>query len=273
MKVHKTNFHLNKWFLDFVGDSGETMIFYAAELSWFGFTVSYTSFLNYGPLKGVDQKSRFRNVQMPVKRENQITWKDLKFEIEGSWESLASPIQARIFDSKEGFLDWNCFQPASKVLLKIKDNILEGRGYVEQLILTAPPWKIPMNELRWGRFGSSYNHIVWIELRKNKINQWLWYNGERIEKCTINDDSIFVPEKNFTLKLDQGVILESETKIYAVVKDLLKYIPGFNKVIPLDFLMAQETKWLSKGQINSEGKTIEKGMAIHEFVNFKSQNI
>jgi len=127
--------------------------------------------------------------------------------------------------------------------------------------------------LRWGRFGSSHNQIVWIELRKNKINQWLWYNGERIEKCTINDDSILVPEKNFTLNLDQGVILESETKIYAVVKDLLKYIPGFNKVIPLDFLMAQETKWLSKGQINSDGKTIDKGMAIHEFVNFNSQDI
>ena len=86
-----------------------------------------------------------------------------------------------------------------------------------------------------------------------------------------NDDSIFVSEKNFTLRLDQGVILESEKKIFSVVKGLLKYIPGFNKVIPLDFLMAQETKWLSKGEIISDSKTIEKGMAIHEFVNFNSQ--
>jgi len=65
--------------------------------------------------------------------------------------------------------------------------------------------------------------------------------------------------------------LESEKKIFSVVKGLLKYIPGFNKVIPLDFLMAQETKWLSKGEIISDSKTIEKGMAIHEFVNFNSQ--
>ena len=83
-----------------------------------------------------------------------ITWSDSKFGVSGTWKSMATMIQTRIFDSAEGFLDWKCFQPASKVQLRINDTVLEGRGYAEQLILTVPPWRIPMDELRWGRFGS-----------------------------------------------------------------------------------------------------------------------
>jgi hypothetical protein len=264
------NFHLNKWFLDFVGDNGEIIILYAAKLTWHGMVVPYTSILSYAPKDGISEKSRFRNVKMPEKRNGLITWNDSKFEIEGTWESLAVPLHARLFDSDEGFLDWNCFQPASKVSLKINDRVIEGIGYAEQLILTAPPWKIPMNELRWGHFGSNKNQLVWIELRKDKKLQWLWWNGIKINKCTIEDDYIFVPEKNVNLKLDRRIVLESKKKIFSVVKDLLDLIPGFNKIIPLNFLMAQENKWFSKGQLLIDGKTITSGIAIHELVSFKS---
>jgi hypothetical protein len=269
--IHKGNFHLNKWFLDFIGNSGEAMIFYSAKLTWHGLVVPYTSWLCYDTTDGVSQKSRFRNIQMPGKSENRITWSDSKFEVEGTWESLAKPLQARLFDSEEGYLDWNCFQPASKVRLRINDRILEGIGYVEQLILTAPPWNIPMNELRWGRFGSSEYQLVWIELREEDKQQWLWLNGAKIKECIIEDDYISVPEKNIILKLDQGVELESEKKILSVVENLLQHIPGFNKVMPMNFLMAKNVKWLSKCQLQTDGKTISTGMAIHEFVNFKSQ--
>jgi len=269
----KGNFHLNKWYLDFVGNNGESLIFYAANLSWHGLLVPYTSYLYYDPSEGVRQKSRFRNIRMPEIRKNQIVWSDSKFEVEGSWESLAKPIQTRLYDSKEGFLDWNCLQPASKVRLIINGKILEGSGYVEQLILTVPPWHIPMNELRWGHFGSSENQLVWIELGEENKRQHLWWNGTKIKTCTIEDDAIFIPEKNGILKLDRGVVLESKKKIFSLVKYLMDLIPGFEKVIPLNFLMAQEFKWLSKGHLLIDGKTIASGMAIHELVNFKSKSL
>ena len=111
------------------------------------------------------------------------SWNDSKFDVNGVWESLADPIQACIFNSVDGCLNWNCFQPASKVCLTINNKIVKGRGYAEQLILTALPWKIPMNELRWGRFGSKENNMVWIELREEDKQQWVWLNGEKIENC------------------------------------------------------------------------------------------
>jgi hypothetical protein len=40
--------------------------------------------------------------------------------------------------------------------------------------------------------------------------------------------------------------------------------------MPLNFLMADEYKWLSKGQLQANNKTLSNGMAIHELVNFKT---
>lgn len=265
------NFHLSKWFLDFVGENGDAMIFYSAKLKWYGWTATYTSWLRYDVVSGVSLKSRFRDIQIPQIKDDRITWSDSKFDVSGTWSSKSKMIQARLFESKDGFLDWNCYQPSSKVQLKINDTLLEGNGYAEQLILTAPPWKIPMDELRWGRFGSSENNMVWIELREKVTQQWLWLNGEKIENCTIEDDQIVLNDLNLALNLDRGVVLESEKKIFSVVEKLMRYIPGFNKVMPLNFLMADEFKWLSKGQLQSHGKISGSGMAIHELVNFKSK--
>jgi hypothetical protein len=264
------NFYLNKWFLDFIGEDGSAMIFYAAKFKWHGWSAVYSSWLHYDKIAKVRLKSRLSRVQMPTQSDNIITWTDSKFGVSGTWKSLGKMLESRLFESSQGHLDWKCFQPASIVQLKINNKVFEGRGYVEQLILTVPPWKIPMDELRWGRFGSNDDNLVWIELREKHKRQWLWLNGEKIENCIIQDDRIILPGKNFILNLDQGVTLESMKKIFSVVGKLVRYVPGFNKVLPSGFLMADESKWLSKGLLQKGDETFTNGMAIHEMVNFKA---
>lgn len=268
----RSNFHLNKWYLDFIGDNGETMIFYAAKLSWKGIAVHYASWLFYNPDSGVTAKSHFRNVQLPKKKDKLITWEDDTFNVSGSWASTSKPILARLFDVDDGYLDWNCFQPSSKVQLKIKDKIIQGKGYAEQLILTTPPWQLPMNNLRWGRFHSLHDTIVWIDLRKENKQQWLWLNGEKITNCNIEDDHISSTVKNFSLKLDRGVVLESEKKILQVMQNLLRDLPGFNKLMPSKFIMADNHKWLSKAEFKKNGGDVTQGIAIHEWSNFNTQD-
>jgi hypothetical protein len=269
LNAQRENFYLDKWFLDFIGENGEAMIFYAAKLFWSRWEVSYTSWLSYDTASGVNQKSRFRNIYMPENKNGMITWSDRQFGVSGCWKSLTTPVNARLFDSREGFIDWKCHQPASGVTLKFNEKTIEGTGYAEQLILTMPPWKIPFDELRWGRFGSGECQMVWIELREEEKRQWLWLNGEKIENCIIEDDHIFITGKDFMLNLDRSVVLESEKKIFSVVEKLIRYMPGFNKIMPLKFLMAQEDKWLSKGMLLKRDEVIARGTAIHELVNFK----
>ena len=93
-----------------------------------------------------------------------------------------------------------------------------------------------------------------------------------MKNTTIEDNQVSIPEKNIVLNLDQATILESEKTISNVVDNLLKYIPGFNKIIPLHFLKADNYKWLSNGKIRKGGKVDSQGIAIHELVDFKDKS-
>ena len=205
---------------------------------------------------------------MPVKTGQSIHWQDARFGISGNWEATTSSLKARLFKSGDGFLDWNCLQPTSKVQLNVNGRMVEGLGYAEQLVMTVEPWKIPMDELRWGRYTSRTDNIVWIELRGRERQQWLWLNDERFCRTTIEDDHIAIPERGLILELEKGVVLESEKKILNVVKRLLRFLPGFNKSMPSRFLNSDESKWLSRGVLRKGGEVMSTGWAIHECVRF-----
>lgn len=264
-------FRLEKWYLDFVGPDGCAMIFYAARLKWHGLGAVYTSWLEYTPVSGTRITSRFGRVNLPEISGDQISWSDRKTAVSGIWEATGKPLYARLFESSDGYLDWHCHQSSSKVILNIGVTSTVGEGYAEQLIMTVPAWKIPMDELRWGRLGAEDNQMVWIEIREREKRQWLWLNGEKIPDCIVGDNLILLPEKGLSLSLGREVSLESEKKIFTVVEKLVRYLPGFKRAIPLQFLMADEHKWLSRGELNGNGLPSVSGWAIHELVNFNTR--
>ncbi len=267
--MKKKNFFLEKWFLDFVGSDGKVMIFYAAKLTWHGITVPYTSYLKYDVNGSINFRTRFRNIQIPEISDNDIDWGDKAFKVTGNWRSDVAPIKSCLFDSPEGSLQWNCFHPVSNVRIKMKEMEFTGKGYAEKLVLTLPPWDIPMDDLRWGHFISDNDYLVWIQIRKEGDKNWVWFNGKKIDNCLITDDQITAPDLDFDLRLEDRAVLESEKKIYSVVDKILHYIPGFSKLMPLNFLMADNNMWVSKGTLKKKDKSLTQGSAIHEWVNFK----
>ena len=159
-----TSFYLNKWYFDFIGENGEAMIFYAAELILHGIRIPYTSWLNCSSDKQIENKWTFKNLVFPELEQNEIIWKHPGFKIDGSWKKISPSVEAAIFESPEGKLDWFCYQPASDVQLNISGKQIIGKGYAERLILTLPVWKIPMKQLRWGHIISKKHQLVWIEI-------------------------------------------------------------------------------------------------------------
>ena len=264
----KRHFYLNKWYLDFIGEDGIAMIFYSAELVWRGFRIPYSSWLHCDRTGKIKRKSRYRQRFLPDKKNTEIHWVDPKFGISGIWKNASLPVSARIYESDEGELDWQCYQPASDVTLNINGQSYQGEGYAEQILLTVPVWKIPMDKLRWGHVVSDNYALVWIELLGKIPRQWIWLNGEQIYNCTIGDQLLVIPDKNMSIHLDRSITLESEKKILSIVEKLMKYIPGLKNNVPLHFLLADESKWFSQCTINIGNDFVEKGMAIHEYVDF-----
>ncbi len=262
------NFYLDKWYLDLITEEGEAMIFYVAKLKWHGFESHYTSWLNFDSVKGTSNNSRLTQVKFPVLKDNSLTWTDTRFGISGQWESLASPIRSRLFESDEGYLDWNCHQPASRVHLKIGERNIHANGYAEQLILTIPPWKLNLEKLQWGRYGLPGQNLVWIQWKADETNKWIWQNGAQINECEIADEAIGLPQTGEKLFLDRCVVLESEKKVMSLVARLISHFPGIDKSMTFKFLMANETKWLSRTKLEKDGEIINLGWAIHELVTF-----
>ena len=264
----KKDFRISKWFLDFLGPEGKVLIAYVAHLSWQGITVPYTSILWYDPATGISQKSRFTRAHRPEIRDNLIEWADTRFSHKASWEARAAPVGARLYESEKGYLDWECLQPHSKVTVVSEGEVYEGEGYAEVLHMTFPTWEMPMDELRWGHVITQEDWVVWIEVREDQTRQWVWWNGKMQAGCLISDSRLYLPEPGINIILDQQVVLEEEKKISKVVRKLVRYLPGFSKIIPESFLMADQFKWASKAELHKKDGTILHGRCIHEFVNF-----
>ena len=74
--------------------------------------------------------------------------------------------------------------------------------------------------------------------------------------------------KQIRLLFGQKTVLEKEKKILNVLKSLAKYLPGFRRIIPSEFLYSDEKKWLNKSVLTINDKIVCHGWSIHEFVNF-----
>lgn len=262
-------FILDKWYLDFVDDDGTAMIFYAAILTWNKVPVPFTQLLIFDPELGIRVKSRFSGVSMPQRSGNIIQWEDAGFGVQGSWEGMEKAVQSKLFESKEGDLNWFCHQPASNVRIKYGGKEFLGRGYAEQLILSVLPWKIPMDKLRWGRHYSEKRSLVWVEIEGEYNKQWVWFNGNKISDCEITDHQLRCDKIKLNLTLDHLTELEKGKTIKKVMRPVSKLIPGFKRNMALKFLNADSYKWLSESQLKWEG-VVTKGMTIHERVNFNT---
>ena len=241
-------------------------------MRWHKVEVPYTSLLLLEESKVASERSRFQELNWPSQMGDQIIWEDSSFGLSGWWEADAPPLTARLYHSEKGSVDWQCFQPRSHALFDIADGpVLKGIGYAERLVLSIEPWKIPMEQLRWGRFLSETDYVIWIELLGPASRQWVWCNGVPVEGAIIDDETLQLPQLGLQLQLGQSVILEAEKKIFNIVHSLVDYLPGFNRAVPRFFLYADEHKWRSRAKLMERDGVKSEGWAIHQLVDFRRE--
>jgi hypothetical protein len=267
---YKSLFELEKWYLDLVSENGDVFIFYQAKLRWRSVYLYYKSKILLSQTGEQKVATRFLNVKMPQQKNEIIEWSDSWLQLNGSWHALQSSIHAQIVQSNEGGLQWNCHQPSSFVELTIEGKQYKGLGYAEQLFLTMLPWHISMDSLRWGRYVTKDDSIVWIELRGKEQKSFAWYNGQQVQSVDVSENRVLLPSLKLSLEFNDTKIIRSHKSIANAVKRIAKYIPGFTRLVPLKFLMADETKWLSKGLLIKDTNLISKGWVIHELVTFNN---
>ena len=259
----RSNFLLSKWYLDCVSDRGEVFIAYVASLRWQALILNYSSTLHRQCDGQTETKTSLRESPAPQVGSS-IEWSSTPLNVTGTWTALARPIQRVLLESEAGSIEWNCLQPNATVEICIGNGRrMAGLGYVEHLAMSIPAWQLPIKELRWGRFLSNSDALVWIDWRGATPLNLVFYNGLQIKDVLITDHGFAAAE--MALVLQENVVVREGP----LIKTALSMIPGIRRLLPFQVLGTYECKWLGRGTLKKTAGEAANGWAIHEVVRWE----
>jgi hypothetical protein len=257
----KTKFQLTKWYADCVAENGDAIIVYCGIARWRAFTLCYASVLEAKTGKEPHARYSLKKCAMPLEEATTIRWQCKSLQIEGIWERLDPSCDAQIYESSEGSIEWRCVLPRARATLTLDHGvILQGLGYVDRLEMSVAPWNLPIDELRWGRFLSESDSLVWIDWQGEHPRRIVLENGTPRNATSVGESEIIL-DGDVSLQLSGGDVLRTG----ALGKTALGAIPGVMHLLPKRLLDVQECKWRSRAEL-LRGNAASSGWAIHEVV-------
>lgn len=255
---------LTKWYLDSVSESGDLFFGYATSLTWKVLKLNQVATLSCVDGEIKEESGKARKDGFPEKVGSRILWNCPRLNVSGQWSGLTSSIDRTLFESAEGAVRWQCLQPGSRVSLNESGmSPISGFGYAERIEMTLKPWKLPIDELLWGRFVSESDQIVWIEWRGSYPQILIFHNGVQTSGGSVSDTAIETGT-GLTLELSDRLVLR-EGQIGATG---LASLSAQLRILPSGVLKIHERKWRSRGVLRKDGAVIDRGWVIHEIVSF-----
>lgn len=126
--------------------------------------------------------------------------------------------------------------------------------------MTLKPWQLPFVELKWGRFLSQDDSLVWIQWDATAAKTWVWLNGIERQGVNLTADKVELMNDQLILELRDNVVLRSgflNSTVIRSIRPITALVPGWRS--------ARETKWLASGTLRGQATT-NTGWTIHEVV-------
>ncbi len=170
-----------------------------------------------------------------------------------------------LLETAEGSITWDCRLPCAEARIELEAaGRLSGLGYAEQLTSSVKPWRLPFDELRWGRFLSPEHAVTWIEWGGEEPRRWVFHNGLEISDATIGPGSVVLPNEHAAIELQDGVVLREGR----LLSTALRSIPAARVWLRKTLKNAHETKWLTRGTLTTSLGS-SSGWAVHEVVRLR----
>jgi hypothetical protein len=254
-------FRLHKWYLDCVASTGEAAIVYVGHVWIAGLRVPFCEVIAVGPFGGeapVLHERRLSRRPIVTRDDNVVRLDAAPLAATGRWTRATPAVRAVLLDGPQGTIEWQCHQPGGDAEVHLPDGrILRGSGYVEELTMTCPPWALPFDELRWGRFAGNGRSVVWIDWRDGLNRRWVFADGAAVAATIVEDRLIEWPDGR--LDLDAGRVVR-DAPIGRTAAGPLAWC------LPRRLSRATETKWVSRGRLREASTDAVEGWAIHEVV-------
>lgn len=254
--------NLTKWYLDLVTPGGTALIVYAASLRWGALQVNYASTLLARPDEAALEETAWSGVRLPRSADDGVTLRHDGLGLEGRWLATAPPVAATLLDDDAGRLRWDCFVPSAEARVRLGDEVLEGRGYVECLAMTRPPWSLPLRTLRWGRFATVSHALVWIAWDDGAAYRWVWLDGVRQPSPRVGAGGVSGLTGGRELLLTPGRELCDRRALQV----LSRRMPALDALLVGPIKELREAKRLDRGTLMRGDVVEDEGWAIHEVV-------
>jgi hypothetical protein len=259
-------FRLSKWYLDVVSADGTAFIGYAARLAWGPVRLRYRAYLLSRPDGGLVARHTLAPTREPLREAGgRVLWRCGRLALEGVWSPAAAPLRRRLYSDGTGTVDWDCVAPAARVRVCVGRDVVEGWGYAEHLETTVPPWELPLDELRWGRFVGAAGAMVWVDWRGPSPRRLVLLDGVEQPGAEV-EDSVVLCGDTTELWLAPPRSLRS-----GPILDVVAAVPFLARAVPDRLLRGWESKRLSRGILLVEDEPAREGWAIHEVVRWPSR--
>ena len=264
-RTEGSNFRLTKWYLDCVAVDGTVVIGYAARLHLHGVSVPFMQVLLSRPGHPRRSHRSWTDLQTPVNQNGGFVWRVPTLGVDARWELRSPPVRRMLLDTAEGAVEWRCHLPCGPSHVSLQRDALEvdGLGCVEELEISIPPWKLPIESLRWGHFVSSNHDMTWIDWSGPHPLTLAFLDGVEQLEASVEDHHIDVAGGP-CLKLLPGRELRS-----GAVSSEIHLPPALARLVPGIAGAMFEHKWLSRGVLELPSDHTVEGWAIHERVRFR----
>lgn len=255
-------FRLTKWYLDVVDGEGHSAIAYWSAIEWGPIAVGWQGLSLHLEAGRAVHRSRPGRGAAPSRANGRISWESDALGCRVTCDPWCPAFEQRLLDRPDGRLDWRCEAPGAEAIFEMVDGrVLHGTGYGEVLVLGLPPWRLPITQLRWGRWVSPVTRrsIVWIDWRGAYPLTLVLENGVPQQQPSVDDGEIRFADA--ALRLDASDTLHART-----LADVLGAVPVVARRIPASWRMLEDRKTRSRGTVHTAGAATDAGWAIHELV-------
>lgn len=240
-------FRLQKWYLDCVTTEGQLLIVYLARLHWGRLTTAYGATLELAADGTVRQRQVFRRGTL-TRIGDHLVVEHRRLGLLGVWTGISGTGPQVLHEADGEHLTWESLALTAKVDAHCRDGRYTGTGYAEVVTLTVPPWRLPFDNLVWGRFvaDDAASGFTWI--------QWRDAAGDLVLDRTWGHPTD-APEP---LRL----AATREVRSGPVMDVLLGRLARLDQAVPTRLRSLEEDKRLSRGTLH-DGTA---GWVVHEEV-------
>ena len=254
-------FHVCKWYLDCVTDTGDAALLYWASLRWGLLRLNYGSALVSLGDETAEQRYTLRPQTTPEYRTDAtVRWQCNRLDVQARWTGDSDRIERTLLDDPRGYIRWNCMLPRAEASVRVGPHTLRGLGYVECLTMTISPWRLPIDELRWGRFISPSDSLIWINWRGPVPRTWVFAHGTELADATVGPLGVKLSDGEHGLTMEEGRVVRSGR----LSSTALRSVGWAVSVLPR-WRTASETKWVAPAQMTKVGGSTS-GWVVHEVV-------